>query len=348
MATLTEISYYTRRGIKWGAIGLVAVLLAPVVWRGIRAVYLKLRPPPPPPPTVAYGTLPKLFFPKPSEAYQPVLRLETIDGKLPKLATIGNVYVVNVNKSRLLELERVKTRVRSLGFSVEPEQVDEQTYKFTHPVIPATLTVNVIYGSYQFSYDWTLDQALYSAQAVPNKDQAFLEAKSWFQALGILGSDLADGQPKIEYFAAQPPEMVPTVSLSEANFIRVDLFRSNRDNFPWVTTGGSHSPVNVIFSGVADRTKRIIQANYAYSQILEGNSATYPLKLVDQAWNELQQGQGYVVHLAGAQVVVRRVSLAYYESDQPQDFVQPVFVFEGDGEYVAYVAAIDPKYQQPD
>ena len=346
MATLTEVSYYTRRGIKWGAIGLVVVLLTPVVWGAVKRVYLKLRPPPPPPPTVAYGTLPGLHFPEAPEAYQPVLRLETIDGKLPKVTTVGKVYVVNVNKSRLLELERVKTKVRSLGFSNEPEAVDEQTYKFVHPAIPATLTVNVIYGAYRFSYDWTLDQALYSAQAVPNNDQAFLEAKSWFQTLGILGSDLASGQPKFGYFAAQPPEMVPTVSLSEANFIRVDLFRSNRDDLPWVTTGGSHSPVNVIFSGVADRTKRVVQADFAYSQILEGNFATYPLKSVDQAWNELQQGKGYVAHTAGAQVVIRQVSLAYYESDQPQEFVQPVFVFEGDGGYVAYVAAIDPKYLQ--
>ncbi len=346
MATLTEVSYYTRRVIKWGGIGLVVVLLTPMFWRLAKQAYFKLWPPPPPPPTVAYGTLPQLNFPVSVDAYQPVMRLETIDGKLPKMATQGKVYVVNINKSRLLELERVKVKVKSLGFINEPQQVDEQTFKFIHPVIPAALTVNVIYNTYKFNYDWTLDQALYSAQAVPNNDQAFLEAKSFFQTLGILGSDLVDGQPKFAYFAAQPPEMISTVSLSEANFVRVDLFRSSRDDLPWVTTQSSHAPVNAIFSGVADRSKRVIQADYAYSQILEGNFATYPLKTVDQAWNELQQGKGYVAHPAGAQVVVRKVYTAYYESDQPQEFVQPVFVFEGDAGYVAYVAAIDPKYQQ--
>jgi len=346
MATLTEVSYYTRRGVKWGLIGLVVILLAPVFWRGIKGIYLKLYPAPPPLPTVAYGTLPQLKFSQANGQYKPALKLETVDGKLPKLDTVGRVYVVNVNKSRLLELDRVKSRVRSLGFSAEPQQVDEQTYKFTHPAIPATLTVDVIYNTYKYVYDWTLDQALYSAQAVPNSDQAFLEAKSFFQTLGILGSDLADGKPKISYFAAQPPQMVPTLSLSQANFVRVDLFRADRDKLPWVTTQGSLSPVNIVFSGVADRNKRVVVANYTYSNLLEGNFATYPLRSVDQAWNELQQSKSWVAHEAGSQVTIRKIYLAYYESSQPQEFVQPVFVFEGDGGYMAYVLAIDPQYLQ--
>lgn len=346
MADLAEVSYYTRKAVKWGAIGLVVILLAPVVWRGIRAVYLKIWPPPPPPPTVAYGSLPQLAFPPADKDYQPVLRLETIDGKLPKLPPIGNVYVVNVNKSRLLELDRVKARVKSLGFTAEPQEVDEQTYKFVHPVIPATLTVDVIYNSYQYRYDWTLDQELYAALAVPNADQAFLEAKSFFQALGVLGSDLASGKPRVAYFAAQPPQMVPTGSLSEANFIRVDLWRSDRDDLPWVTTRGDISPVNITFSGVSDRSKKVVEANLRYSQVIEGNLATYPLKTVDQAWNELQQGQGHVAIKAGSQVIVRQVYLAYYEADGPQEFVQPVYVFAGDGGYLAYIEAIDPAYQQ--
>ncbi|MDO8488462.1 MAG: hypothetical protein Q7S31_04140 [bacterium] len=346
MATLTEVSYYTRRAVKWAIAAMIIIILTPILWRMVKGIYLKINPPPPPAPTVAYGKLPQLKFPQASKDYQPVMRLETIDGKLPKLATVSRVYVVEVNKSRLLELDRVKARVRSLGFSNEPGQVDEQTFEFVHPAVPATLKVDVIYDTYKYQYDWTLDQAIYSGRSVPNNNQAFVEAKSFFQTLGILGSDLADGKTKVAYFAAQPPQMIPTTSLSEANFIRIDLFRSDRDNLPWVTRGGNTSAVYAIFSGVSDRSKRIVEANYAYSKIVENSFATYPLKTADQAWNELQQGQGYVATQAGPQVVVRRVYLAYYESDIHQDFVQPVFVFEGDSNYLAYVSAIDPAYLQ--
>lgn len=346
MATLTEVSYYTRRGVKWGIVGLIIILIAPVIWGVIKGIYLKIYPPAPPPPTIAYGKLPQLKFSTANSDYHPSYRLETVDGKLPALTTVGKVYVVEVNKSRLLELERVKTRVRSLGFSTDPLQIDEQTYEFIHPAVPATLKVDVIYNTYQMTYDWSLDQTIYSARQVPNSNQAFLEAKNYFQTLGILGSDLADGKPQVSYFAAQPPQMIPTSSQSEANFVRIDLFRSDRDDLPWVTTQGNKSPVSVVFSGTADRSKRIVEANYSYSKIVESGFATYPLISVDDAWNRLQQGQGYVVKTSGPQVVVRRVYLAYYESDTPQEFVQPVFVFTDGADFLAYVPAIDPTYLQ--
>lgn len=350
MATLTEVSYYTRRGVKWGIIGLIVILLAPVIWRGIKGIYLKLNPPPPPPPTIAYGKLPGIQFPGNDGGYKPSIRLETVNGTLPTLDVVGKVYVVEINKSRLLELERVKTKAKSLGFVSEPEQVNEQTFKFVHPSNQSTLTVDVIYNTYKYQYPWQLDQTLYSGIAVPNNDQAFLEAKSFLQTLGLLAPDLSQGTPKLSYFAAQPPQMVSTNSLSEANFVRVDLFRANLDKLPIATTGGDHSPVNVTFSGVSDRGKRVVEANYAYSKIVDAGFATYPLKSVDQAWNELQQGHGYVARKAGDQVTVRKAYLAYYESDSAQEFLQPVFVFEGDSggdsQYLGYVPAIDAAYLQ--
>ncbi len=340
MATLTEVSFYTRRAVKYGLIGLFIILIAPVIWRGGKALYLRIRPAPPPPPTVAYGKLPFLQFGA-GDDYKPSYKLETVNGTLPKLDKVGKVYVVEVNKSRLLELERVKTKAQGLGFTNEPEQVNDQTFKFIHPTNSSTLVVDVIYNTYKYQYPWTLDQALYSGRAVPSNDQAFLEAKAFWQALGLLASDLAEGKPQFAYFAAQPPQMLPVNSLSEANFTRVDLFRADLDKLPVVTTSGSHSPVNVIFSGISDRGKRVVEANYAYSKIVDGGFATYPLKTVDAAWNELQQGHGYIVKKAGSQVVVRKIYLAYYESDSPQRFIQPIYVFEGDGGFVAYVPAID-------
>ncbi len=347
MATLTEVSYYTRKAIKWGAVGFVVILLAPVVLGGVKKLYLILRPPPPTPPTVRYGRLPKLQFPKNNEADKPQLRLETVDGQVPKLANVSRVYFVEVNKSRLLELDRIKARARVLGLVNEAEKINEQTYKFGHPSLPATLTVDVIYNVYNYKYDWTLDQSLYTGQQIPNNEQAFGEAKNFWQGLGLLATDLAEGKAKYSYFAAQPPEMVPVSSLSEANFVRVDIFRADKDGMAIVAASGDKSSVDVTFSGSTDRTKRVVEANYIYSKIVENDFATYPLKTAEQAWNELQQGGGYVAKKAGAgQAVVRKIALAYFESDTPQEFLQPVFVFEGDGGFTAYVAALSPEYVQ--
>lgn len=346
MATLTEVSYYTRKGIKYSAIGFVVIILAPVILGGIKKLYLILRPPPPPPPTVRYGKLSALKFPGGNSDYKPEYRLETKERGLPKLPVVAKAYLVDVNKSRLLELDRIKNKAKILGFVNDPIKIDDSTYKFVHPSLAATLTANVIYNSYVYKYDWTTDQSLYSGQNPPNPDQAFLEAKGFFQGLGILSTDLSEGTPKTTFYSAQPPEMVPSRSLSEANFVRMDLFRSELDKMPFVTPKAQVSPVYIIFSGINDRSKRVIEAGYSYSKTIEGEFSTYPLRGVDEAWQELQKGNGYVAAASSQIVTVRNVYLAYFESELPQEFIQPVYVFEGDGGYVGYVPAISSAYLQ--
>lgn len=346
MATLTEVSYYTRRIIKWGAVGFVVILIAPLLLRAVKKIYLALNPPPPPAPTVRYGKLPGIKFPAPIENYKPTFRLETIEGQLPVLPNVGRAYVVEINKSRLLELDRIKPKAKSLGFAGEPEKIDEQTFKFIHPELPAEMKVNIISGGFSYVYDWTTDQRLFSGGDVPNGERAILEAKNFWQSLGLLPADINNGTAKFTYLAAQPPQLIPTISLSEANFIRVDMFRESKDGLRIVAAGGESSPVNITFSGAGERNKRVVEANYNYSKVIDGDFATYPLKSTARAWDELQQGGGYVARDAGPVVTVRKVSLGYYESEEPQEFLQPVFVFEGDNGFVGYVGAVTGEYIQ--
>ena len=346
MATLTEVGYYTRRIIKWGAVGLVVVMLIPPAWKLVKRVYLAINPPPPPAPTVRYGKLPKLVFPERDAGYQPQYRLETIEGSLPKLTNIARVYFVTINKSRILELEKIKSKARVLGFDREPVKIDDANYKFTSSSLPAELTVNIIYNSYAYKYDWSSDAKILDERGVPNNEQTLLEAKNLWQSLGLLAADLTDGRAKITFLTGGTGELVPTISLSEANFVRADLFRADKDGLKVVTPKGEESPVNVTLSGSNDRSKRIVEANHSYSRILDNDFSTYPLKGVDKAWGELQAGGGYIARPGTAQVTVRKVSLAYYESGQPQEFLQPVYVFEGDGGFVEYVTAVSSDYSQ--
>lgn len=346
MATLTEVSYYMRRIIKWGSVGIVIIMLIPFAWGIVKGIYLKLNPPPPPAPTVKYGKLPKLKFLDNDPNYKPQFKLETIAGGLPKLANTSKVYFVTVNKSRILELDKIKPIAAILGFTTEPQKIDDQTYKFILNKPAASLTVDIIYNSYVYNFDWRSEPQILSAKDIPNNQQALLEARNFWQNLGLLASDLADGQSKITYLKIDDSgNVIPALSLSQANLVRADLFRSDKDSLKFVTTQGDKSPVNVLFSGLTDRNKRVVEANYAYSRILEGDFSTYPLKTVDQAWNEMQQG-GYVAKKAGNVVTIRTVTLAYYESDQPQEFIQPVYVFEGDGGFIGYVPAISADYSQ--
>ena len=67
------------------------------------------------------------------------------------------------------------------------------------------------------------------------------------------------------------------------------------------------------------------------------------VKTSAQAWEELKAGEGLVAseHQAREEIVVRRITLGFFDSLEAQTFLQPVYVFEGDNNFVGYVAAVD-------
>ena len=340
MATLTEVSVISRKIIKYGAIGMVIIALIPLGVRITKSIYLQLNPPPPPPPTLAYGKLPKLIFPVSTES-QPTYKLETIQGTLPDLPNTGRVYVVGINKSRLLALDRIREKMRNLGFLTEPQELDDRTYRFTQANFPVESIVNIISGGFAYRYDWTTNSLTATTYNAPTAVRAIAEAKTFLLNLGLLPDDLGGGTAKTLYLIATGSAMVPIDSQYQANFTGVDLYRADKDEMKFVTTGGDTSPVSVVFSGL-EGNKRVVAANYQYSPILDDGFATYPLRSVEAAWQELNQGGAYIAKRTVPEVVIRRVYIAYYESSDPQEFIQPVYVFEGDGGFLAYVHAIDP------
>jgi hypothetical protein len=84
---------------------------------------------------------------------------------------------------------------------------------------------------------------------------------------------------------------------------------------------------------------------YTLWPVSQENSATYPLKSGEEAFEELKNGGGAII-LGGNQVeaAIRKVYLAYLDTKEYQDFLQPIFVFEGDGGFVAYVAAVQDSW----
>ena len=65
----------------------------------------------------------------------------------------------------------------------------------------------------------------------------------------------------------------------------------------------------------------------------------------EQAFQDLKDGKGYIANSGDRsstnEVVIRKVYLGYYDAGQYQPFYQPVVVFEGDGNFWAYVPAVN-------
>ena len=349
MASLTEVAHYTRKTLKIGLILIIALIVLRISLNAFKGVWQKLHPPPPPPPTVAFGKLPALVFPQSEgKTAQLSFKLETIQGGLPSLGPNGRVYFAPRKGPNLLALKRATELAQKIGFRNQPQALSATEYLWTSTnTPPTTLTININTTSFQLRYDYQNDPEILQNKNLPNNQQAAQEAQSFLVSNDLLADDLKEGTAQFEYLQFGFPRLTIAASLSEADFVRVNLFRADLEETKILPPNPKESLISFLFSGSRTTGKRIVEINYSYNPIEKEIWATYPLKPITQAWSEVQAGEAYLANLGqnpDNQITIRSVYLAFYDSPQPQHYLQPIYVFEGDRGFYTYVAAIDPNW----
>jgi len=207
--------------------------------------------------------------------------------------------------------------------------------------------MNVLSGNFTISYNYQNDLTLVGLKSAPPQEQAIAEARNFLQKAGVFTVDLTNGSQEIVYFRFEPPNLEPAIALSEADLTLVNFFRVNLDDLKIMPPNPKKSLVSVLISGSTDSQKRILEVNYTHFPINETTSATYPLKNIEDAWQELQKNEAYLANFGqnyDGQVVIRKIYLGYFDPPDEQKFLEPIYVFEGDREFFAYVSALDPEY----
>jgi hypothetical protein len=172
--------------------------------------------------------------------------------------------------------------------------------------------------------------------------------RSFLSTAGMLPEDLT-GPTAHQFLKHEVAGLVPAVSLSDANLVKIHLFRKNYEEIPTLTSTPNEGNIWFLVSGLTQRGKDLIAGEYHYFPVDEAQFSTYPIKTVETAWEELKSGNYFIASNGsvqqGNEVKIRRVYLAYYDPGVPTDFFQPIWVFEGtDKNFVAYVPAVSPEY----
>ncbi len=348
MATLTETAYYTRKAINWGIIALVALVIFRILLGIAIGTWQKIFPPPPPPPTVAFGKLPALKFPQVASPSAKInYSLETIEGAPSATSSTGTVFFISKPEPNLLSLTRARQFAARMNFVGEPQAENQTVYRWQDNANPLrALRIDIVTGNFRINYDYPQDLGVFAEKNLPSQNQAFVEAINFMQNLQIFLPALAKGQPKITYWQLVGNNLVQTTSLANANAVRVDFARENILGMKLFTANPPWEPVYFLFSGSKETSKRILEASYKFWNIESEQMATYPLKTAASAWEELRQGGGFVAKITpGTQsVVVRKIYLAYFYPDDYQSFLQPIYVFEGDPNFLGFVSAVIPSW----
>lgn len=345
MATLTEASIASRKGIRYIIYGIILFIIARFFILAGISIYKKIFPPAPTPATVAFGKLPKLPFPATTKK-QLTFTTETASGDIPVFPHLSKVFFMPKVSSNLLSLDFAKEKAKKLGFNEDAQQSTESLYKFTHKTSPATMETNIITGSFSISYDLNVDSTPLSVHPT-QPEIAASSIKSFLQSASLYPDDLT-GPIEHKFLKTQNGGFTPALSISDANLVRIDLFRKSVDNLPAVTNKPMESNVWFMVSGIRDRGKDVIAGEYHYFPVDETQVATYQIKTGQAALQELLNGNyypaSYGTTIDGDSIKIRKIYLAYYDPGIYTEFYQPVYVFEGDKDFVGYVPAVTSDY----
>lgn len=348
--SLTETAFYTRRAINWTIIGVVSYFILRIFWGVIVIVWFMIFPPQAPPPNHAFGKLPAIKFPAvASGSAQLTYQLETIDGSLLVASASAGVYFMPKSAPNLLGLNKAEEFARELQFDPTPIQENKNIYRFNDPENPLRrLRYDIVSKNFIIRYAFERDASLFIEKNFSSTETLKLEAYAALQSNGLLQDDIDDTNATISYLRLLSDQLIPTTSLSQSDAVRIDFFRKPIGATRIVTPTYDEAPISILLSGASSAKKRIIQFAYTYWPVDYQTSATYALKTTATAWTELQEGKGYVAKYPKNSTVatVRNVYIAYYDSFDPQIYLQPVFVFEGDNGFVGYVPAVVPEWTE--
>lgn len=347
MTSLTQASIYARKVIRYGVFFVLFLIFGRIFLNTGIKVYRKIFPAQTPPPTVKYGKLSKIPFPENGITSKLTYTLETAEGDLPtNIPSQAKVYFMPKTSANLLSLDTAKSKAKALGFSTNAQQITDAIYKFGHPNFPSVLLMNIITETFSVSYNLVEDRSPIELKP-PVAETAATNYKKFLSSGNLLPTDLT-GTVTHDFLKVSNGELISALSLSEASFIKINLFRKNYDNLPCMTGNPNQANVWAIISGSTNPAQQIIASEYHYHAVDETQFSTYPIKTPAEAFTELQNGQAFIASLGlnkdGGGLKIRNIYLAYFDPESVTEYFQPIYVFEGDNGFIAYLPAVTSEY----
>lgn len=342
MIDLTTSAGFFRRASVWIVLSVVALIVILVVYLNRQQIGAAFFPPKPLPATVAFGILPKFNFdvgykPQSGVSYE----LQTVTGELPALPGTAKVFGISKNVISFSSFDIAKSRAQKLGFTNTPTEIGSNKLQFVDPNDSnRILVIDALNGTTNLESDYLTNTFILAARP-RSIEEAKQTAIDFFNSAGVSLSEYPADKITTRNFKVDAGTLVETSSLSTTNLIQVDFTRADLDKLPVTSAKADANPVSALVSD------RVASVKYDALPIEKNDFATYPLKGVGKAFEDLKAGRAaYNKAFSGNSLTITSVSLGYVESDADLDYLVPVYLFNVVGGFSAYVPAVDNSWMQ--
>lgn len=269
--------------------------------------------------------------------------LDTIEGRPITATDTAKVYFLPPYNPRFGYNEKIYLFAKSFGFDTEVVRHQLSGKIATFSDQEKTLAIDI--SNFNFKFDRKVNNELFSSPQLTIPTRTVIENKAidFLKKIGRYPDELGKGTTNVIYLKYNPinQNFVNVEKSSQAQLVEINFIRSDVDTFKVVTPKFFTSQNYVIMLFQGDEFQ-IIKSQIAFFEKSEELIGTYRVKTGEEAWAELNSGMGQVV--AGTQgqknILIKDMEIRYFDPDIYQNYLQPVYVFLGEGNFVGYVAAV--------
>lgn len=345
--TLTELSFYSRRMAPFLVIIFLVLL---IFFYAIRLflVFLQVNKPVRVVTNTVFGNIKRPFIKDASTSANLNFTLDTIEGQPITATDAARVYFLPPAYSGFKFLQQIYLMAKTVGFDTEvtKHRLDDTVAVFEDE--RQVLTIDISNFNFTYNFKFQNDPLIVQNAFVPQKGVAQERATEYLRTIGRYPEELAKGKTNIVYLAYNQQQNQMTVLQDSvgANMVEVDFYRPDIDGFPAVSPNYFNSQNYVLLTFYNDGSFKVLRSQVQAFEKSEEQVGIYPLITGDVAFESLKTGKGIVASVAENQkdIVVKKMFLGYLDPGVYQEYLQPVYVFLGDNNFVGYVPAVTEQY----
>ena len=336
MLTLSKLKYDLKSILRILSLIIGVVIFIFVLFKIGSFVKEVISPTPPASPDVKFGILPELAFPKSVTGKIPTYRIDTLSGRLPTFYHLAKVYTMERPKADLLALDRANNRAKAIGFNKPGRKTADKLYEWKNDA-GRTFSLNLLTSDFLLKSDLSTDSAGFIDES--SETEAINKATSFLNNLDLLRDDIDTEKTTTYLYSFKNESLVDATSLSNTQAIKVYFFQKDVEDLPVYYPDG-RSTMSVLITS-DKRRMDISGAEFFYQTPDLNRKTTYSIKTSTEAFEEWKKGKAYIAshNPLDLEILIKNLYLGYYIGQEKQDYLMPIYVFEGNN-FLAYVSAI--------
>ena len=344
--TLTEVSFYSR---KFAPFALLFLLILLILYYLIKVLLLTLIPPKQ---TAIYynpifGKIKKTVVKDVNPSSNLNFTIDTIEGKPVTASESAKVFFLPSATGRFGYREKIYLAAKTLGFDTEVVKHTLEGKEAVFKDDKQSLTIDITNFNFTYEYSFDKDAQIFQNTVWPQKKESEDKAINFLRSIGRYPQELTKGKTNAIFISYDPgAKQMRLLETSEgANMVEVDFYRADQDQYPIVSPKYFNSQ-NYVMMVFYESDFKIIKAQVKFYEKSTTQIGIYPIKTGDAAWQALSSGKGTVIqNQEGNQdIVIKKMFLGYLDPDIYQEYLQPVYVFLAENNFVGYVPAITDDY----